>query len=352
MQPQPLAQPVLTPLTEAAIFLVFTVRDGAEDDVRDVLADLSGLSRSVGFRDPAGGLTCVAGIGSDLWDRMVGGPRPAHLHPFTSIEGVRHSAPSTPGDLLFHLRSRRMDLCFELGAQIGKRLDGFADLVDETQGFKYFDERDLLGFVDGTENPSGDTAGRAATIGDDDPAFAGGSYVIIQKYLHDMGAWNALSVEEQERVIGRTKLDDIELPDDAKPADSHVALTTIVEADGTQRQIVRDNMPFGTAATGEFGTYFIGYAADPGITETMLRNMFIGNPPGTIDRILDFSTATSGCLFFVPSAEALEDLPAPASEPGAPAEREPCAPAEGGPAPWLGSDGSLNIGSLRERAGL
>ncbi|HWF35487.1 MAG TPA: Dyp-type peroxidase, partial [Solirubrobacteraceae bacterium] len=234
-------QQVLKPLTEAAIFLVVTVGGGAEDDVRDLFGDVAGLVRSVGFRIPEATLSCVVGIGSDLWDRMfAGGARPAGLHVLPEIVGARHTAVSTPGDLLFHIRARRMDLCFELAGQLMNRLARESEVVDEVHGFKYFDERDLLGFVDGTENPDGSAALAAALIGDEDPSFAGGSYVIVQKYLHDLDAWNALTVEDQERAIGRTKLADIELPDDVKPANSHVALNTIVDEDGEERQIVRD----------------------------------------------------------------------------------------------------------------
>ncbi|MBO0849154.1 MAG: Dyp-type peroxidase [Pseudonocardia sp.] len=330
------AQGVLAPPARSAIFLVLTVRPGTDDDVRDLLADLAGLTRAVGFRAPEDGLSCVAGIGADLWDRLYGAPRPAGLHPFRALAGATHTAVSTPGDLLFHLRARRMDLCFELARQLMARLAGRADVVDEVHGFRYFDERDLLGFVDGTENPTDAEALEAVAIGDEDPDFTGGSYVIVQKYLHDMDAWNALSVEEQERVIGREKLSDIELPDEDKPSNSHVALTTIVDADGTERQIVRDNMAFGTVGTAEFGTYFIGYAASPDVIELMLHNMFIGDPPGNHDRILDFSTAVTGCLFFVPTTDFLEDAPAPvvttiAAEP-------------------TDTDGSLAIGSLRGSA--
>ena len=301
-------QPVLNPLTAAAIFLVLTIDAGAEGAVRDLLADLAGLQRAVGFRVPDGELSCVAAIGSSAWDRLFSGPRPSELHPFRELSG-RHRAVATTGDLLFHLRASRMDLCFELAAQIMSRLAGRVHVEDEVQGFRYFDERDLIGFVDGTENPVGRDATRAAIIGGQDPDFPGGSYVIVQKYLHDLPGWNALPVEEQERAIGRTKLSDIELPDDVKPANSHVALNTITGQDGQERQIVRANMPFGSPGHGEFGTYFIGYAASPVVTEQMLANMFIGSPPGTTDRILDFSTAVTGCLFFVPSADFLDDLP-------------------------------------------
>lgn len=286
-----------------------TVWPGAEDDVRDLLADIPGITRAVGFRAPEGRLSSVTGIGADLWERLYDLPRPAGLHPFRAVTGAVHTAVSTPGDLLFHLRARRLDLCFELASQLMNRLTGHADVADEVHGFRYFDERDLLGFVDGTENPAGADAVAAVTIGDEDPAFAGGSYVIVQKYLHDLDTWNALPVEEQERAIGRRKLDDIELPDAVKPANSHVALTTIVDADGVQRQIVRDNMPFGEIGAGEFGTYFIGYAATPDVIEQMLDSMFIGDPPGVHDRILDFSTAVTGNLFFVPTVAFLEDPP-------------------------------------------
>src|ERR1035437_1295179 len=191
-------QPVLTPLTGAAIFLVLSVPDGAEDDVRGLLPDIAGLSRTVGVRVPDGGLRCVLGIGSQLWDRLFGGPRPAGLHPFREIAGPRHTAVSTPGDLLLHIRANRMDLCFELAGLLVTRLSGRAEVVDEVHGFMYFDERDLLGFVDGTENPTGAAATAAALVGDEQPEFAGGSYVIVQKYLHDLESWNTLSVEEKD----------------------------------------------------------------------------------------------------------------------------------------------------------
>ncbi|ONI69193.1 peroxidase [Kribbella sp. ALI-6-A] len=304
-----LPQSVLMPLTGSAIFLVVRIEPGGEEKARDLLERVTGLTRSVGFRVPAGNLSCVTSIGSDAWDRLFSGPRPRGLHPFAELDGGKHKAVSTPGDLLFHIRAAQLDQCFELAQQIMKVLDGAATVVDEVHGFKYFEMRDLLGFVDGTENPSGRDAEDAVLIGAEDPEFAGGSYVIVQKYLHDMLAWNALTVEQQELVIGRTKLEDIELDDDAKPSNSHIALNVIEDADGNELQILRDNMPFGSIGEQEFGTYFIGYAKDPGVTELMLRRMFLGEPAGNYDRILDFSTAVTGTLFFTPSADFLDDLP-------------------------------------------
>ena len=318
--------------------------------MRSLCGDLSALLRAVGFRDLEGSLSCVMAFGSEAWDRLFGSPRPKDLHPFRAIRG-QHHAVSTPGDILFHIRARRMDLCFELAMQITSRLGSAVSMVDEVHGFTYFDDRDLIGFVDGTESPSGQAAIEATIIGAEDGAFAGGSYVLVQKYLHDLQAWNALPVEEQERIIGRTKLSDIELEDAVKPTSAHNALTTIVE-DGKQLEIVRDNMPFGELGKGEFGTYFIGYARSPHRIEQMLVNMFVGRPPGNYDRLLDFSRAVTGTLFFVPSATFLENVPAgnedppPAVPPSIEDETEAASVSR-----QLPADGSLGIGSLKGEPG-
>ncbi len=308
--PAPLPQPVTAPLTPAAIFLVLTIDEGqaAASSVHDALADISGLVRAVGFRDPDKHLSVVTSIGSDAWDRLFSGPRPAELTPFIELDGGRHNAPSTPGDLLFHIKAMSMDMCFELAGRLVKAM-GAVTVVDETHGFRFFENRDLLGFVDGTENPDGPLAVSATEIGDEDPDFAGGCYAHVQKYVHDMASWDSLSVTEQELVIGRTKLDDIELDDDVKPANSHIALNVIEDDDGNELKIVRHNMPFGEIGKGEFGTYFIGYSRTAAVTERMLRNMFIGDPPGNTDRILDFSTAVTGGKFFTPTVDFLNDPP-------------------------------------------
>ncbi len=307
--PAPVPQPVLAPLTSAAIFLVICIKPDRESyaTVRWFCADLPGIFRAVDFRRIEAGLSCVAGFGSDAWDKLFGTPRPAELHPFREIRSGERHAVSTPADAVFHIRAKRMDLCFELVTHIMERIGGAVGAVEETHGFRYFDERDLLGFVDGTENPRGAAALNAALVAGEDAHFAGGSYVIIQKYLHDMSRWTALSVEEQEGIIGRKKLSDIELSDAVKPSSARNALTSIVE-NGKELKILRDNMPFGTAGKGEFGTYFIGYCRSPRIIEQMLENMFIGRPPGNYDRLLDFSRAVTGSLFFAPSATFLESL--------------------------------------------
>lgn len=351
-----LAQPVAAPLTRAAMFLVVTLKPGSEVRcvVRGFCADLSAILRAVETRDLEAALSCIMGVGSEAWDRLFGPPRPALLHPFREIRSGGRHAVSTPGDLLFHIRSKRMDLCFELSTQIMARLGEAVTPEDEVQGFRYFDDRDLIGFVDGTENPRGQEAVDAVTIGGEDPGFSGGSYVIVQKYLHDMAGWEALSTEAQERIIGRKKMSDIELDASVKPSSSHSSLTTIVE-NGVEMKILRDNMPFGRPTQGEFGTYFIGYSRTPAITELMLENMFVGRPPGNYDRLLDFSRAVTGTLFFVPSASFLDEV---SDEEAADADSSTTPDADAAPAPDADEpapsgqpaaveDGSLGIGSLK-----
>ena len=313
--PEP--QAVLNSLSEAAVFLVVNANEqpGAVERLRDVASDINSLVRAVGFRQASkamgsGPLSCVVGFGSAFWDRIrpVGVPRPLGLHPFRELAGPVHQAPSTPGDVLFHIRADRGDLTFELSRQIMAAIGPWVRVDDHVTGFRYFDARDLLGFVDGTENPTGRSAKVAALIGAAEPEFVNGSYVLVQKYLHDLAAWNALSTEDQERTIGRTKLEDIEIDEDSRPNNSHLTLNTITDDNGVEHDILRDNMAFGDAGTGEYGTYYIAYANDPAVPEEMLRNMFVGKPRGNTDRILEVSRAVTGSMFFVPTLDLLESL--------------------------------------------
>jgi porphyrinogen peroxidase len=302
-------QTVNAPLSRAAIFLVVRIAESDEAlaAVRDVISDIGGLVRAVGFRDLGGQLSCIVGIGRAAWDRLGQPSRPKQLHPLAAVQGATHTAVSTPGDLLFHIRADAPDMCFELERLLVEKLGSNVTVEDEVSGFRYFDSRDLLGFVDGTENPMGAALEHDTLIGGEDEEFAGGSYVVVQKYLHDLTAWGKLSVAEQEQIIGRTKLDNVELePTGDRP--SHKDLNTIVDMAGIEHDILRDNMPFGRAGAGEFGTYFIGYAADLSTIEKMLQRMFVGVPPGKYDRILDFSTAVTGSAYFVPSNDLLETL--------------------------------------------
>ncbi|MFD1711115.1 Dyp-type peroxidase [Ottowia sp. GY511] len=305
------AQSINAPLSRAAVFLVVTVNDtpAALAKACDALSSVGDLLKDVGFRDLTAHLSCVVGIGSDLWKRLGIAKRPAELKPFAAIQGAKHNAPATAGDVLFHIRADRADLVFEFERVLLDKLGDAVQVEDEVSGFRYFDARDLLGFVDGTANPDGSDLPAATQVGSEDPAFCGGSYVVVQKYLHDLTAWGQVPVEQQEKIIGRTKLDNVELDDDAWAQKTHKTLATIVDEKGVEHDILRDNMPFGRPGQQEFGTYFIGYSRRLWVTEKMLQRLFIGEPVGKYDRLLDFSTAKTGCTFFVPTRAMLGNLP-------------------------------------------
>lgn len=296
-------------LTSSASFVVLKANDSVEDTatIRDVLSSMEDLVKNVGFRDTSAQLSCTVGVGSRIFTRIFARNVPAELHPFKEFRGAKHTAPSTEGDILLHVRAERDDLVFELVRQITEQFGDAARVVDEVSGFRYFDSRDLLGFVDGTANPVGPNLPESTLVGAEDPEFAGGSYVVVQKYLHDMKAWRSLDTATQEAIIGRTKPDNIELPDAVEGQKSHKTLATITDESG-EHDILRDNMPFGKAGAGEFGTYFIGYTRRLWVLEKMLERMFIGDPAGTYDRILDFSTPHTGVTFFAPTATMLAEL--------------------------------------------
>ncbi|RVX72759.1 hypothetical protein B0A52_04158 [Exophiala mesophila] len=312
------AQSVDAPLTMSATFLVLSVAEGddAISTVRSTLASVADLIKNVSIRDSSAQFAATVGIGSGIWDRLTNKPRPAELHPFREFKGNKHTAVSTPGDLLFHIRADRRDLCFEFERQVMDLLGDAVKVEDETVGFRYFDMRDLLGFVDGTANPVGPDVPEAVLVAEGDnlgsdvsgSSSIGGSYVVVQKYLHNLGGWKKLGTEGQESVIGRTKFDNVELDDaDDDKQKAHKTLAT-VEQDGVEYDILRDNMPFGSPGSTEYGTYFIGYSRRLWVTEKMLERMFIGDPPGLHDRILDYSTPVTGSTFFVPSLGFLDSL--------------------------------------------
>lgn len=276
-----------------------------------VCALVENFNNSFRTRLPETQTTCVMGIGYEAWIQLnLPQPLPKELQPFEAIQGNKHTAVSTPGDLHFHLRGTSMGACFDMSIVLAEVLSPIADCLDEVQGFRYWDGRSIIGFVDGTENPQGQDRAFYAMVGEEDSLYKGGSYLFVQKYLHQLTAWNNTSVEEQEKVIGRYKMSDIEMPDDSKPTNSHSALTNIEDEDGNELKIIRDNMAFGHAGKGEMGTYFISYASTFSTTKKMLENMFLGEPLGNYDRILDFSTAVSGSLYFVPTLDMLGDYEA------------------------------------------
>ncbi|NHA05146.1 Dyp-type peroxidase [Mucilaginibacter sp. HC2] len=289
------------------IFMVWSFKDDVE--VKDTFSQLCkliiNLNNSANIRFPVSRASCVMGIGHDAWLRLeLPTPLPKELTNFAPIVGSKHTAVSTKGDLHFHIRADTTSICYDMASAITDVLSPVAISTVEIHGFRYWDSRSILGFVDGTENPHGQDREFFSLVADEDPAYEGGSYLFTQKYIHDLTAWKGLSTEQQEKVIGRYKANDIEMSDEVKPSNSHIALANV----GDDLKIVRDNMPFGNMSTNEMGTYFIAYASTFSTVQTMLANMFIGSPEGNYDRILDFSTAKTGSLFFVPTFNMIDDF--------------------------------------------
>ncbi|WP_316833517.1 Dyp-type peroxidase [Pedobacter nutrimenti] len=289
------------------IFMVWNFKDNSA--VRSVFNQLCklviNLNNSVNVRFPVSRASCVMGIGYNAWHQLnLPTPLPKELANFAPITGEKHTAVSSKGDLHFHIRADNTSICYDMAAAITNILEPVATSVEEIHGFRYWDSRSILGFVDGTENPQGQDREFFSMIGDDDAAYKGGSYLFVQKYIHNLSDWKTLSTEQQEKVIGRYKSNDVEMPDDVKPANAHIALANV----GDDFKIVRDNMSFGNISTNEMGTYFIAYASTFSTVEKMLNNMFIGSPAGNYDRILDFSTPKTGSLFFVPTFNMLDEL--------------------------------------------
>lgn len=289
------------------VFMVWDFKK--ETDIKPhfqrICALVSNLNNSAQVRTKISKASVVMGIGYQAWKKLVlPEPLPKELVDFQPIVGKRHTAVATQGDIHFHIRADDKSYAMDMASDIATILSPVADCIEEVHGFRYWDGRSILGFVDGTENPVGDDRAFFGIIGDEDKYYKGGSYLFVQKYIHDLIAWKTLPVPEQEKVFGRSKVNDIEMTDDVKPSNSHSALANV----GDDLKIVRDNMPFGNMATNEMGTYFIAYASTFSTVTKMLTRMFIGEPEGNYDRILDFSTAETGTLFFCPSLNMLKEF--------------------------------------------
>ena len=302
-------QSIDAPMSAAAAFLVLIVKDdeASLSTARSVVASTDDLLKNVRIRANGGVFTCNVGISHRVWGPLTGKPAPKELAPFREVRGATHTAVATAGDLLYHIRAESTDVIIEFEKLLLEALGDAVTAIDDVAGFRYFNGRDLLEFVDGTANPDGLDLPAATIVGEEDPAYVGGSYVVIQKYLHDLSAWRAQKVETQEAIIGRTKFDNVELPDAIEGQKSHKTLCTIEDAEG-EHDILRDNMPFAVPGRGEYGTYFIGYSRHLWVIEKMLERMFVGNPPPLHDRILDFSKAVAGVTFFAPARKFLSDL--------------------------------------------
>lgn len=302
-----LAQPgVLSNPTSHVEYLTFCLNQNAaaNEHIADALGALGGIEKSINQKDPDAGLQVSIGFSSSAWATLFPDqPVPAQLHPFVEMRDGDRVFPATPGDIFIMIKSSRIDFNFQSAKYLKAAFVEFATLTEDIQGYKYLDNRDMIDFVDGTENPVGDERNEAVLVAEDIELHQGGSYLHVQKYIDRQESWDKQTTEYQEQVIGRTKMDNIELDDDAKPAWAHNAKSK-VEIDGEEIKMLRQNRPWGNAI--EHGTMFVGFAADPAIIETSLKQMITADENGHYDRLLDFVEAKTGALYFMPSRTFLE----------------------------------------------
>jgi putative iron-dependent peroxidase len=279
---------------------------GAAAGVRKAASALPKMTAALAERLGEPTLCSALGIGALAWDRVMGGRRPRGLVPFEPLSDGKRHAPATPADLFVHIHSYRHDANMMLAREFVAKLAGQARVVEEVMGFKHLGGRDLTGFVDGTENPKGIERAQVALVGEDDAEFAGGSHVSIQRWVHDLSAWDRLPVPEQEKAVGRTKDTDEELDDAVKPPSAHIARVVIEDEAGEELEIVRHSLPYG--GTREHGLYFVAYCASPSPFRQMLKRMIVRDGGGHYDRLMDFTRPVTGASFFVPSVGTLESL--------------------------------------------
>ncbi|TPR39185.1 Dyp-type peroxidase [Apilactobacillus micheneri] len=274
-----------------------------QEKVANLVSREQAILRSMNIRYPDDHLKVTFGFSNSAWEYLFPeAKKPAELENFEPIKGPKYTAPETDADIFIHIRADSEAIVYEVADLIRQYYRDFTEVTDETKGFRYFEGRSIIGFVDGTENPEVQKASSYAIIGDEDPDFINGSYAFAQKYIHDMDAWNGLKTEDQEKAIGRRKMNDLELEDNDKLENSHNVASQDND-DGIEHKIVRMNVPFSNPSEGLTGTYFIGYARHWTVTKRMLENMF-----GQSDRLLDFSDPVTGNVFFIPSITTLNQI--------------------------------------------
>jgi putative iron-dependent peroxidase len=277
----------------------------------DLVEAASVLGRLRGPSVAAGGVNLVIAFGADLWRALAPRDIPAGLGAFQPIGRLGgHHAPATQHDLWLWINGSSQDVVFEHTRAAAGAIETVAKLASEQVAFVHRDSQDLTGFIDGTANPPLLEAPAAALVPDGQPG-AGGSHVLAMRWVHDLDAFDALSVAEQERVFGRTKADSIELEGDAKPPTAHIARVEIEDKAGVELPIYRRSVPYGAIA--EHGLYFVAFSADRSRFDTMLGRMFGTDGDGRHDRLTDFSRPVSGAYYYAPPLNLLADLASPAT---------------------------------------
>ena len=301
------AQSVILPLpSNHARFIVINLKDLSIDGLKEQLNALFSTRDRLITQHPDAEIKTSVAFGPELWAKLYD-QSPAGFKQLEPIQGS-FEMPVVPADVLIHIASARTDLCFAMSQSFFDGIQDQVEVLDERVCFRYLDGRDLTGFIDGTENPQfPDDRDEVALLGDEAGIFAKGSFVFAQRYVHDLDKWKHLKVDAQEHVIGRTKLESIELDDDVKPENAHVARAVIEDDEGEELEILRHSLPYGDGQ-GEQGLFFLAYTKDLTRIDQMLVRMFGTSGDGIHDRLLHFVTAVDGAYFFAPSEHLLEEV--------------------------------------------
>ncbi len=298
---------ILPEANSDATFLVLLLNNDTHSltTVRQFAKTFPGKVEELRQRHPDSKLSATLAFGSAAWTLLFHDKDyPSELTPFVALRNDDRLAPSTQGDVLIHIRSNRKDVNFELSRMIMEQLGESVRREEEVSGFRYLDSRDITGFVDGTENPTGDNRAAVTLIPEGQP-LAGGSYIHCQRYIHNMPHWNACPAHQQEQVIGRTKEENIEFSSEEKAPTAHIKRVNLKE-NGKSLEILRHSMPYGDSR--EHGLFFIAYAHTARHFNLMLEQMIHADTNGHYDHLMRYTQAVSGTAFFAPSLGFLDAL--------------------------------------------
>lgn len=301
------AQSVILPLpSDHARFIVLRLKNLSIEDFKERLEQLFTTRDRLITQHPNAQIKTAVAFGPELWSKLYE-QAPAGFKQLEPIQGSFHM-PVVPADVLIHIASARADICFALSQSFFEGIRDQVEVLDERVCFRYFDGRDITGFIDGTENPQfPDDRAEVALLGEDAGIFQDGSFIFAQRYAHNLDKWKKLKVDAQEQVMGRTKLESIELDDEVKPANAHIARTVVEDEGGEEMEILRHSLPYGDGR-GDQGLFFIAYTKDLKIIDAMLVRMFGTSGDGIHDRLLHFVTPMDGAYYFAPSEELLEEV--------------------------------------------
>jgi len=296
---------IIAEASSDALFITLNINPSKINKVKNTLAIAPKLITDIQSQFPDANLHATVGISSQAWDAFDD-KRPCHLAPFPYIKGKEVEIEPTDVDLVLLIRSSRHDATYQLGNALYSALADSVSLVEEVNCFKYLDNRDLTGFVDGTENPEGEHRKNVALVGEEDSNFKNGSYFNLMRFVHDLDKWEKQDLKTQEDTYGRTKKDNQEYPSADKSVHAHTKRTSLKDENGRSMEILRQSIPY--ASLTKKGLMFASYSKTPTIFNLMLESMIEGDENGNTDHLMKYTSAKTGQAFFVPAIEWLQSL--------------------------------------------